>query len=676
MDNPFRPTKFEWEKRPVIWLSARAKALATSIKPVFISGSRGSGKTTILRSLSTRQIAGDSLLRSQFGSRKLGWYGQYLQFNNTLQERTDRVIEFLNVNDDIDETSERVFCAYFEISLLLNFFNDLIHFQDSDFLHFRSKVEANACAELSSIVSTVRWSTDKKLDNFQDARRLAREFQNEFLKSESQFDVEGAREAINAFAPGTIIRFIKEFAISAIQSSNFSFESLDFYILLDDCETLSERQQIALNTYIRRTEGVAKWVICYLSDRYNSTETVIRNTSLTADDRDLIKLNEMGEKDFSEFCEQVVNLRLTKFIEGLGRQHVSGKHVAFDLDMAFGGGTPYNRLIEEIIKGSEKRSLDVFKKEVNVTKGALAHHINASNHRRFSCTKTQTPYIEHLVISAMGLKLGDYPLPEEQLSLSKTIDGKQAAAYIAFCAKFGVRPIYSGSNFIRSISDRCIRDFLDTMSVFFDQFLGAQRVVGPSKASLLRSATSFLKDTSIPFKRQDDAIREVSRLKFQNLQQLRNSEPEIERLVLSIARLQQQFEHDFENWVAVRSPTRGKYVVELPDGMEASSGTYSIYNIRDVLSRLEYDRYIKIIKLTKNVSSVEVRFSLHRRLRPYFNCGHSGPYDPLVPISPTWILEALNGDDNFDPQKWAEERYERISKSIMLGAPDQIELPL
>jgi hypothetical protein len=523
---------------------------------------------------------------------------------------------------------------------------------------------------------SVRWSKNKKLENFQDARRLAREFQNEFLKSGSQFDAEGAQEAINAFAPGKIIRFIKEFAVSAIQSSSFSSEPLDFFILLDDCETLSERQQVALNTYIRRTEGVAKWVICYLSDRYNSTETTIRNTSLTADDRDIIELNEMGEKDFSEFCEQVVNLRLSKFLESLGATHVSKKSILFDLERTFGGGTPYNSLIEEIIGNSEKRSLDSFRTEVNTTKGQLVQTIKASNHSRFSCTKGQTPFIEHLVITALGLKLADYPLAEDQLSLSKTIDGKQAAAYIAFCAKFNVRPIYSGSNFIRSISDRCIRDFLDTMAVFFDQFLGAQKDFDPSRQSLIRSANSFLRDTGIPFRRQDAAIREVSRLKIQNLQQLKNSEPEIERLVLSFAKLQQKFEHDFENWAAVRSPTRGKYIVELPDGMETSSGSYSIRSIRDVLSRLEYDRYIKIIKMTTNSQSVEIRFSLHRRMRPYLNCGHSGPYDPLVPISPSWILEALNGDERFDPEKWADDRYARLSKSQFGGTPDQSELPI
>jgi len=676
MDNPFRPTKFEWEKRPVIWLSTRAKNILSTIKPVYISGSRGSGKTTILRSLSTRQISGDQLLKQQFGGRRLRWFGQYLQFNATFQERTAKIIDVLRNHDKSTDLAERIFCTYFEISLVLNFLNDMVFFQDTDFLHLRSKMEAKACAEFCSILQGSKWVKGKAVVDFQDARRLAREIQGEFLKSEGQFDADGVLEVINAFSPGALVRFIRDYAIAAIHSANFASEDLDFFILLDDCESLSDEQQIALNTYIRRTEGVAKWVISYLTDRYNSTATYIRNTTLNGDDRELVLLNEMTEADFSEFSEQVANLRIKKYLDSLGNLYYSEKHVRFTLDGAFGKTVAYNKLIEDILRRSENRELDKFRNDVAVTKGALVENILPSMHSTFSCGKGQMPYIEHIVISALGIKISEYESSEEQSSLSKTIDGKQAAAYIAFCAKYRQRPIYFGSNYIKALSDRCIRDFLDTMAVFFDRFLGHQSSSQEVQASArVKAALSFLRDKPITSNHQSSAIVEASRIKFANLDQLSKAEPEIVRLVRSLSALQQRLEHDFIDWRSVRFPVRGKFSVSFPREDISQGLANSLRAVRDIISRLEFDRYIKQQSIVDTPQSTVIVFSLHRRLRPYLRCGYSGPYDPVITLSPLALLEVMRGDNSFEPEKWADDLYSRIA-NVSQSVFFQQELPL
>ena len=677
--NPFQPTKFEWEKEPVIWLSSRAKNFVSSIKPVYISGSRGSGKTTLLRSLSTRQIAKDDLLREQFGPRRLGWFGQYLQFNSTFQEKTDAIVLYLGEPDEESELTNKVFYTYFEISVLLQFFNDILFFQENEFLHFKSKVEKNACEELNHIFNSAGWENTKKLTNFQDSRRFLSELQGEFLKTKTEFDKKFVSKLINSFKPGDLIRFIKDFAISSIQSTNFiKGENLDFFLLIDDCEGLSDRQQIALNTYIRTTEGVAKWVICYLSDRFNTTATNIRNTSLTGDDREIIALNDMSEKDFSDFCEQVTNLRLIKFLERNGPSHISKKTGRFNFEDIFGSFS-YNALIDALISDSSNRKLDEFRRLVNGTKGVLSAHIKKSLHSRFSCEVGSTPYIEHLVIEALELNLQNYALPEEQLSLMKTIDGKQAAAYIAFCANYNLKPIYAGSNYIKAISDCCIRDFLDIMAIFFKHFSRQDATTNTSKVSLGKGALRFMSGERISYQAQDRAIQEASRNKYVSLEQSRVAEPHIERIVLSIANLQRGFEHDLSDWTSIKVPTRGRFVVELPrttDNVDPDTGVFGIGSLRDVLIRLEYDRYIKILSAVEGKKSVELRFALHRRLRPFIRCGHSGPYDPLVPISPKWLLEALNGDESFSPERWAAQKYHRISAGTKLTDVGQTELPL
>ena len=676
ISNPFQPTKFEWEKRPIIWLSSRAKNLITSIKPTYVSGSRGSGKTTILRSLSTRQLSIDPFLRSQHRKGRLTWYGQYLQFNSTLQEKTDKLAEILKEEGEPDEVVFKLFHAYFEITLLYHFLNDLNFFQDNQFLHFKAQAERTACEELMAILGKSRWAHGKKVDNFQDARRLLREIQQEFLKTPGSIDHEGLREVINIFQAGTLVRFIKEHALPAIESGQFSrSQELDLFILLDDCENLSGRQQVALNSYIRITEGVAKWVISFLSDRYNTTETYLKETTLGNEDRIPLPLNEMPESHFVEFCEQVTNLRLEKFLDGLDirRKEPNGR---FSFKSTFGDFS-YNLLLSEVIKSSRNQRLAEFQRAVMSTKGTLALHIKKALHNRFSCEKDQTPYIEHVVIEALGLQIARYDMPEEQLSLSKTIDGKQAAAYIGLCAQYNLRPLYAGRTYFKAISDNCIRDYLDAVARLFDVLANASgRALTPNTAN--RVANQFLATTGRPigFKTQDRAIQEVSESKFQSLEQLKMSEPHIVRLVLALSFLQQSFEHDTENWEAVKYSVRGKYIVELPKGEPDGDGAFSLRSIRSILERLEYDRYIKIIRTSDSELGHEMVFALHRRLRPYRRCGHSGPYDPLIPVSANWLLEALNGPETFSAEAWADRYYKYITSQDGHSASQQGELPL
>ncbi|UIL26916.1 CpaF/VirB11 family protein [Rhizobium leguminosarum] len=81
MQNPFGPNRIEYESRPVLWFSQKSREISTAKKPIFVSGTRGSGKTSILRSLSTIHILEDANLAKQVGI--LPWYGVFFQLNET-----------------------------------------------------------------------------------------------------------------------------------------------------------------------------------------------------------------------------------------------------------------------------------------------------------------------------------------------------------------------------------------------------------------------------------------------------------------------------------------------------------------------------------------------------------------------------------------------------------------
>jgi hypothetical protein len=90
MQNPFGPNRIEYESRPVLWFSEKAADISKAAKPVFVAGTRGSGKTSILRSMSTLHILDDRNLAEQIGS--LHWYGVFFQLNETFSPLIDNAV--------------------------------------------------------------------------------------------------------------------------------------------------------------------------------------------------------------------------------------------------------------------------------------------------------------------------------------------------------------------------------------------------------------------------------------------------------------------------------------------------------------------------------------------------------------------------------------------------------
>ncbi|RUZ90877.1 hypothetical protein EN947_05295, partial [Mesorhizobium sp. M7A.F.Ca.US.003.02.2.1] len=90
MENPFGPNRIEYESRPILWFSQKSALISAAAKPVFVAGTRGSGKTSILRSLSTVHILEDKSLSDQVG--KLAWYGVFFQLNETFSPLIDNAV--------------------------------------------------------------------------------------------------------------------------------------------------------------------------------------------------------------------------------------------------------------------------------------------------------------------------------------------------------------------------------------------------------------------------------------------------------------------------------------------------------------------------------------------------------------------------------------------------------
>lgn len=660
--NPFTPTKFELEQNPVIWLSKFSKKMKTDLKSNFVSGSRGSGKTTILRSLATETILTDRFLREQHGKAKLGWFGQYLKFNKNFQEYTDLLEKSLEKKFNNDQLSERLFCVYLEVSILKFFLDDVIRLQLDGKIHLHGASEIRACEELSEIFSGFEWLKVPRLFDFHDALRLVARVRRKFLEFRKDRDIEPLVQLVDEFEPSSLLSFIRKFAVPAIKTTELTnTREVKLYILLDDCENLSPKQQVALNSYLRRTEGEVKWVLCFLSERYNITDTNLRNTTLTTDDREVLSLNEIDEKEFVSFCEKVTNTRVEKFLDSLNVKHISKKYSDFSLSRKFRTDVPYNSRISQLIDQSSARDVVEFVSDVERTRDRLLNIVSKKNHQKFNLSTTENlPFVQHAVIEAYGLKLDDYVSDSGQTSLYNTLRGKQAFSYIAICARYFPAPIYAGSEYVIAVSDRCIRDYLDVMGGFYDYFSASDQGE-QTKSKATNAALRFWSDTSVDINLQDRVLKRASLKKIENLKLGNQRRLGLENFVFAFGELQRLLEGDHSEWAAIRQGRRGLFVVDIEE-LARHSAT-RVEAIESLFHELEYDRYIKVHPSIDDGVGKTIRFSLHRRLRPYFLCGHIGSFGNTIPISPVLLSEILRAEEHFPAKQWAARAYIDIRPS-------------
>lgn len=654
MINPFTTTKFEWEDDPQIWLSPFARSLTSSTKPVYISGNRGSGKTTILRSLSSKIILESDFLRKQYKLKHFSWFGVYLQFNRNLQFYTSALAENVNAgisNPDFQISDYEVFSKYFEVSLLASFLDEIFALELNGVIHTKGPMERRACKELEAIFDGCEIPEIRKITDFSDARRLCNKLLDIFLMRDFDYSSVFVRRVIQAFSIGRLIRFIKDYGVGSLASPYFrSGKKLQLFILVDDCESLSLEQQMAFNTYIRQLEGEAKWVVSYLSGQFNSVDTYIPNTSLTEADRDLTSLSSMGDANFTKFCERVADIRLKSFTVN-SSDKFSNSPVDFSFDRF--GSYSYNDLIELSLRGSQSKQVRDFRNDTERTRAHLEKNTSKGLHQSFHCAPGSTPYVEHIVLTELKLKLSDYTSKEEQRTLVKIFARKQAAAFVYVCEKVRRKPVYAGKNVAYSFGDTTIRDFLDLMKSLFEAVdHHTSKRENPELTLAVRARYFLNPNTSIPPMTQNEAIRAASTAKAESVEALLSStEPHIAHFVKGIGYLTHQLHSRTDMPRALSTPERGVFRVNCDEVDVLNSPNHQDTKFVDLLNRMERDGFLRVLELP-GPGSPFAKFRLRRRLCPHFECSPRGAYE-VVQFGAHDAINLLSWEPHSSLKKWA-----------------------
>ncbi|WP_298912173.1 hypothetical protein [uncultured Roseobacter sp.] len=661
MMNPFQPTKSEFEKKPRVWLSSWAKGLIRNKKADFVVGTRGSGKTTVLRSLHSKLLFENELLAEQFPARRFHWFGCYMQFNHSFQHLTEDIQKQVSSGANREPTDlerYKLFCAFFELSLLESVLEDLKSLEDNETLHFSAKKEFEACQEISEVFANLGLKHVRKIADYSDALRLVRTLRSSFLAIYDNEKLSEARMVIDAFTPATLIKLISNKIVPSVMHSRLKKSSeLDLFILLDDCENLSSLQQKALNTYLRSTEGQAKWVVAYIRGEYNTVETTIPETSLSHADRKFCNVDELKEDDFKKFCESVADLRIRGLVT-TNTKKVTSDNQLFSLDKKCGDPS-YNSLMEEVL-GGQYRSAAVtkFRSDVGRTKELLDRTLSPDQKSSFHVVSGRSPFTEHVVIDSLGLDVTKYPTKDDQVRLRKEIYRKEAIAYIVACLQCNRPPIYAGQRFIIWASDGNIRDFLDIMAEFFDAQNPTSRVESESGQTLARACRKFLNNSQrFSFKLQDQALKAVSGHSFETIEEMQDTGDAHQYYLLSgVAELLKLLHQYNENGEAVRYPDRGVFVVNAAQ-FAALARTLPFFDITSLLRRIERDGFVRILDGHSSIGKDDIAFRLHRRLSAHLQCSPRGAYENTR-IDPKALVRLMAQVAPLSPSDWAKEYFD------------------
>ena len=411
-----------------------------------------------------------------------------------------------------------------------------------------------------------------------------------------------------------------------------------------------------MNTYIKSNEGVSRWIIAHVRGQYNTSETFLPDTYLNYADRDVAPIDELTDAEFSDFCENVATLRMSTF---LSEHSVKDQRPGDYMSMSVFGTQSYNSLVAASIGGYSSEAIQKFKEKVEIFRNRTMNNFKKIDQPRFSMERGSTPYVEYVASEFGRVPIAELALEKDSVEkLKKRMYRKEAAAYIYACHLCQREPIYAGGRFILWASDGNIRDFLDIMADFFDEYSsksGSDNL--PLKAAVRTIRRFFNSDTTLSVQIQNEVLKRVSERSLSSIDDLRNTTDKyLYRLMSGLSKYVQLLQADTADDKAVRTPERGIFRVSC-DAVDSSSKQPKF---EKTVRRLERDGFL-IVKDQEEVGNESfIEFRLHKRLSPALGISPKGAYETVV-LRPLGLARLLDDRTATDPVVWASNEHNHVS---------------
>lgn len=581
--NPFYISKLEYEEKPLFWLPQDFMKLEEG-KPVYIVGSRGIGKTTLLRALCWEdRVSNKSLQKSLSEIGLTPFLNKFIGIYFRLPVYITAGLYDSCQKDGSMTLQGQRFSMYLELVSLQLLTNALIELRKLNIFNYSVETEIMIVEEIiemfPEIADFMRW----KQHDLLSLNKLRYSFfrMHTSLRTYSIEKRDIASEGLFKVTPiGIMLNEIGKKLLSLTSND----KPWKLKICFDEAECLTELQQLVINTWARSLTYPVSLVVAYARRRWDLTSTLIPNLKNYGDDVwrwDLDNEYEKNKSTFNSFSTGVANLRL--------RHMLNDENIIFDPITVFGDYS-INDLLLNIIKSSSRPELKIdFLKKVKEFDKTFSDNID--NEYSLDKTKKTLPIYQLYLKERLGIELA--PKERRRIQDSAIFRKFHVAALICFCKEFNFSVPYSGYHIIQALSDNCIRDFLRHLAFLFDAAGGDPYIFINKKINI---------------KKQAKALYNSCQSKFNDLRKMVSFSDEIINLITGIGLILNKLQTEPKLGLSI--PERGIINVSDKD-----------FKLQNILDEAQNGGFIKITEQ----DTYKVTFILHRSVSPLFGLSYRQP---------------------------------------------------
>lgn len=633
--SPFSDNRFELELRHLYFLQEEIYTTLQRTKPCFLIGSRGTGKTTLLRSLSWRERSNNEGLRAQFGKDTFSEFiGVYIKLPEV---QLDGISIWLNETDDVQKRA--IYSRYLELIQLQEIFDAVSELEVAGELQYSAALEHKVVKKLIDDFGDELYlnnGTSKPPTSFAELSSSTRMLRR-FVEKASQQGTAPLAVLSALGSPAQLCNLSREVAkrLAEVISSECLPKVVFFKVCFDEAETLDSFGVQILATWVRLSTDPLYHVISFVSKPESLSETLVPNLTVQIADVEFIDLDNINDTQFRSFAEGVTTLRLKAFSRRAA-QHLPIENVQpFSTERLF-GKLNLNFLLWSSLRASES----AFSKEL-LSKAALKGGGEEQSTRGRSSQGDDSAlpiYETYLEMRTNRIR------PNENLQKwSKRAEASQfirkanVAAYLSIMHELKTTPKYAYADMILQLSDSCIRDFLNNIEFIYRK----------SKLSLPK----FLEASKIKATIQSSGLLDASKAKVKSLPTQGVNHPSCTaKLVAGLGKLTQLLQCQSKDGVRhLKTTERGIFQLATSKNTESTKRAVTL-----IIDAAEAG-FLKILPSDELL----IQFRVHTSLAPAYSFSYRGAYYP-VPVQTLDILALADAADDKEIERLAYKFFNRL----------------
>lgn len=673
MQNPFRPARVEFERPGFLWVSQLAKRVMTSGQPVYIGGARGSGKTSILRTLSSREQLISPLIRPQLPDEAFDNFSILLRVPTHLEAVAQKILPQTGDATDND-IRYREFSLLLELHALQVALADLMALLDSG----NASIDAMMFTRGSKVFARDTDLADRihAQGETVDGIYLAVSEQLHEVQTYIVRRQPDASTTEKTHKPGAAIASFARNILPAVRLLHNGTHTIPsrLRVCVDECEFLARDQQKFLNTIVRASEFPVTWVIAFVPQKFDRSNTIFEGSVLSGSDRQYIVLDDVSDSEFEQLCQAVASMRLFYAISEDFRtsRNLSFTTSYFDLQRRLGRFTLADLSLRAIDRGVKRERPDFIQSAERLGEELARLSSPPSISNEFDFDKGETPV--HLAYAMQRL---GWTLPTELDrrtidSFKASLRKKSRAGFLGVCREFRVQKTpLAGHRIIMGLSDKCIRDFLNIMATLFETHFSS----GWDDDEL----SSFVTNKgSIAYVTQRESIHRASKQKYDDLpQHFRSNIDQGQRLIDALGSLTYELQTSLEDRSTFTLPERGIYRIDLSELDRISQGPQSVQRFEQLIRIGRVEGYLRDVNADGGYASAEfesprriIYVRLHRLLAPHFGLSYRGALHTVALPADLWLR--IVDAETFRADNWSKDAARRITE---VESGSQEELP-